>query len=118
MLVEVIDFPEEFRENMQVMSGSVLIDGVAVTYGKVYDLRDKDPLTTESTTIVPYDPMKVRGRSPVRPCGDQKSEYRPLIPTRKRQWYSPMSFSVFDGRLSFMVSTHDWSSGDLPMKSE
>lgn len=113
-----VNFPEDYlpKMNMNVMSASVMIGDNAVTYGKIYDARDKDSLTTERTSIKPYIPNSKRASlRPGSPGVITQSKYRPLIPNKKREWYSPMSFCIFNGRLSFHFSTFDWKSGDLPM---
>lgn len=121
LLREVLNFPEDVQDHMQVMSESVVIDGVAVTYGKAYDARHKNPMTTER--VKKYIPRKEESSSsgnpaalPARPGSQTRSKHIPLIPEKEREWYSPMWFSIFAGRLSVYFSTMDWKSGERPME--
>lgn len=117
MFGELLNIPGEVVRNLEVEieHASVGDDGTVLTYGRVFDMRKKDPAATELDESMTKE---IAGGPPLSlsdPNAKFIRDYRPLIPYREREWFSPMAFWIAKGRLCLRVSTTDWKSGDRPM---
>lgn len=106
-LSKVLNIPKsELQAIDLIMDSGDLKDGTRFTYGHVFDKRLK-PKDYEN-------PPRLEKRPPGLPPGVYH-KHVDLIPEDKREWYSPMTFWIADGKLCLTVSTIDWKSGDRPM---
>jgi xanthosine utilization system XapX-like protein len=117
-LGELLDIPKADLPHLEANLRYLTVgeDKTVITYGQVFDARNKDPLATDFSD--PAEKPVDKANSPrVAPKPEIKGRsYIPLIPESKREWFSPMSLCVFKGRLVIYVYTIDWKSPDRPMR--
>jgi hypothetical protein len=119
-LGELLNIPADCLPHLKMDLKHAVVgkDKIMITYGTVFDARYADPLTTELAGP-PAIEESTAGTPPVTPSPARETEkYVPLIPDDKREWFSPMSFCIFKGRLLFRVSTVDWKGGVRPMTEQ
>jgi hypothetical protein len=120
MLGKLLNIPDESLPNLVVDAYFVEVgDGQAVlTYGKVFDARVATRRMDSSVKKAAAENSVFGSPRPLNlPPVDGRTLYseKPLIPDDKRDWYSPMTFCIANGRLTVDIWTVDWKSGDCPM---
>jgi hypothetical protein len=124
LLGELLNIPADSLANLEVDSVAFEFsdDQTAVTYGKVFDARNRDPMTTvltikEQLAKYPADHRAAAITGPLPPLPPptkMRQAYRQLIPEKKQQWFSPMRFCIFRGRLVVEICTIDWAGDNRP----
>lgn len=123
LLGALVNIPEKCLEHIEVDSATFRTGSdkkQVVTYGKIFDSRNKDPMTNEPTIKFLATQIPADNKIPTPPTSGNvkpnRQSFKPLIPDKMREWHSPMSFCIFDGRLIVSVSTIDWKNDGVPME--